>query len=136
MGGFGIFIKCIVGYSDLEVASCHRIGGFNIFYKVYCRIYCSRCGFMPHDGKFQCFFINCILGYIEVEVASYHRIGGFSIFIKCILGYREVEVASCHRIGGLNICITFIVGHIEVEVASCPSNRRDKYIYKIRCRIY
>ena len=38
MGGFGIFIKCIVGYSEVELASCHRIGGFNAFYKVYCRI--------------------------------------------------------------------------------------------------
>ena len=33
------FIKCIVGYSEVEVASCHRIGSFNVFYKVYCRIY-------------------------------------------------------------------------------------------------
>jgi len=38
MGGFGIFIKCIVGYSEVEVASCHMIGGFNVFYKVCCRI--------------------------------------------------------------------------------------------------
>ena len=39
MGGFGIFIKCTVGYSEVELASCHRIGGINAFYKVYCRIY-------------------------------------------------------------------------------------------------
>ena len=38
MGAFGIFIKCIVGYSEVEVASCHRIGGLNALYKVYCRI--------------------------------------------------------------------------------------------------
>ena len=39
MGGFGIFIKCIVGYSEAEVASCHSIGGMNAFYRVHCRIY-------------------------------------------------------------------------------------------------
>ena len=38
MGSFGIFIKCILGYSEVEVASCHRIGGFTVLYKVYCRI--------------------------------------------------------------------------------------------------
>ena len=42
------FIKCIVGYSEVEVASCHRMGGFNIF-------------------------ITCILGYVEVEVTSCTR---------------------------------------------------------------
>jgi len=37
MGDFGIFIKFIVGYSEVEVAPCHRIGRFNVFI-VYCRI--------------------------------------------------------------------------------------------------
>jgi len=27
------FIKCIVGYSEVEVASCPRMGGFGIFIK-------------------------------------------------------------------------------------------------------
>jgi len=38
IGGFSFFMKCIVGYSEVEVASCQLIGGLNAFYKVYCRI--------------------------------------------------------------------------------------------------
>ena len=44
MGGFSIFINCIVGYIEVEVASCPRMGGFSIF-------------------------IKCIVGYSEVEMA-------------------------------------------------------------------
>ena len=43
------FIKFIIGYIEIELASCPRVGVFSIF-------------------------IKCIVGYSEVEVASYHRI--------------------------------------------------------------
>jgi len=42
------FIKCIVGYSEVDVASCHRIGGLNIFIKCICNVL-IRSGFMPQQ---------------------------------------------------------------------------------------
>ena len=39
MGGFGIIIKCIVGYIEVEVALCPRNWRDKYYHKVYCRIY-------------------------------------------------------------------------------------------------
>jgi len=54
------FIKCIVAYSEVEVASCHKIGGLNICLK-------------------------CIVGHIEVEVASCPRKRRVKYFYKMYL---------------------------------------------------
>jgi len=55
-GRFRYFHNVYLGYSEVELVSCHRIGGINAFYKVYCRIYLSRNGFMPQDGRFRYFY--------------------------------------------------------------------------------
>ena len=47
VGGTNIFIKCILCYIQVEGASCSGNRRFQYFYKVNCRIYCSRSGFMP-----------------------------------------------------------------------------------------
>jgi hypothetical protein len=48
IGGLNIFINCIVGYIEVEVASCPR-------------------------NRMVKYFIKHIIGYIEVEVASCPR---------------------------------------------------------------
>jgi hypothetical protein len=47
IGGFYIFINCIVGYIEVEGASCPWNRRVIYFYKLYGRIYRSRRGFMP-----------------------------------------------------------------------------------------
>jgi len=39
IGGLNTFIKCIVGYIEVEGASCPRNTRVKYFYKMYCRVY-------------------------------------------------------------------------------------------------
>jgi len=54
MGGINIIIKCTVGYIEVEVASCHRIGGFNVSLKSIEVNSIVEVVFIPGDRKFIC----------------------------------------------------------------------------------